>query len=194
MTDSLPRSGGRIGFVELLPPGARPIAHSNGVAGLRAARRLGCETVVITAHRHRLEPAVGELVDTWISCDTTTADTVADAVAGQRFNAFISWVDPFAGIAQQVATRLHLDTANPDWPYGGWNNKAAVRARQSAGVHDVVCRVAAGENITATGSNTDRLCYVLASGETRYQSRQAALNAAKKIEITVVEHRQNRLA
>jgi biotin carboxylase len=399
-----------------------PNQHSNGIAGLRATRRLGCETVVVTAHRHRLEPAVGELVDTWIDCDTTSADLVTDAVAGQRFNALISWVDPYAGIAQEVATRLGLDTANPDWPRGGWNDKAAVRARlddhglnnarwavvnahhpvttmpvpapavvkpvdgfssfdtvraatpaelrsavavhrrrssygdavtpagrliceqelhgplvsaegmavdgrleiwghtdrtlstpphyietsvafsteplhpdlddyatavckalgyrngpfhfeavltdtgpvlveintrlvgagihraidlatgvscaeqvlrgclglpfldphaggavclahitapfsgrvdtidgveaarQSAGVHDVVCRVAVGETVTATGSNTDRLCYVLASGRTRHESRRTAQDAARKIDITVVGHRENRLA
>ncbi|WP_328845384.1 ATP-grasp domain-containing protein [Streptomyces sp. NBC_00258] len=123
------RTGGRVGFVELLPPGVRPTPGANGVAGLRAARALHCETVVVTAHRDRLEPVVGELVDTWIDCDTTSADSVADAVAGRRLDALISWADPFAGIAQQAATRLRLDTANPDWPTNGWNDKAAVRAR-----------------------------------------------------------------
>jgi len=129
MTAPGPRPGGHIAFVELLPPGAGPTPHANGISGLRAARRLGCGTTVVTAHRDRLAPLATGLVDTWIDCDTSAPDAVADALAARRPDALISWVDPFAGIAQQAAGRLGLDTANPDWPDGGWNDKAAVRAR-----------------------------------------------------------------
>ncbi|MFC8518623.1 ATP-grasp domain-containing protein [Streptomyces sp. NPDC057257] len=118
-----------VAFVELLPPAAPPNPHANGISGLRAARRLGVATTVVTAHRERLEPFVGELVDSWIDADTRSADAVADALAGRRPDALFSWVDPFAGVAQQAATLLRLDTANPDWPAGGWNDKAAVRGR-----------------------------------------------------------------
>ncbi|MGI5456045.1 ATP-grasp domain-containing protein [Streptomyces sp. CA-249302] len=112
-----------------MPPASSPNPHANGVSGLRAARRLGVVTTLVTAHRERLEPVVGELVDIWVRADTTSADAVAEALVRQRPDALVSWVDPFAGIAQQAATRLRLDTANPDWPTGGWNDKAAVRAR-----------------------------------------------------------------
>ncbi|QQM41880.1 ATP-grasp domain-containing protein [Streptomyces liliifuscus] len=346
-----PHSGGRVAFVELLPPGGRPNPGANGIAGLRAARALHCETVVVTAHRHRLEPAVGELVDTWIGCDTTSADSVADAVAGQRLDALISWADPFAGIAQQAATRLRLDTVraatltelrhavaahrrrtgygdavtpagrliceqelqgplvsaegmavdgrletwghtdrtlsppphyietsvafsaeplHPDlddyaaavckalgYRNGPFHFEAVLTdtgpvlveintrlvgagihraidlatgtscveqvlrgyvglplpppradgaaclahltipadgritavegvdvARTSPGVHDVVCSVTPGDTVTVTGSNTDRLCYVLATGESRHAARRTARNAAAKIGIT----------
>lgn len=57
-------------------------------------------------------------------------------------------------------------------------------ARTSPGVHDVVCSVTTGDTVTITGSNTDRLCYVLATGESRHETRRAARNAAGKIGIT----------
>ncbi|MDL4816548.1 ATP-grasp domain-containing protein [Actinomadura opuntiae] len=116
-----------VAIVEALPAGADGRLPNHGVQALRAARRLGLRTVVLTAdHRPALPSA---LADAWIHCDTASADHVAEALAPVAPTVVFSWVDPYVTIANRAALLLGCTrTANPGSPVT-LADKAAVRAR-----------------------------------------------------------------
>jgi cysteine synthase A len=116
-----------VAIVEAVPAGADGRLPNHGVEALRAARRLGVRTVLLTADPCPAVPP--ELIDTWIRCDTRSAARVAAALASVAPTTVFSWVDPYVTIANRAALRLGLSrTANPGSP-AALADKAAVRTR-----------------------------------------------------------------
>jgi biotin carboxylase len=116
-----------IALVEAVPAGADWRLPNHGVEALRAARRLGVRTVLVTADARPAVPR--ELVDKWTCCDTGSAASVARSLTAIDLTAVFSWVDPYVTIANQAALRLGCTrTGNPGSP-AALADKAGVRAR-----------------------------------------------------------------
>jgi biotin carboxylase len=118
-----------IAMVEAKPAGANPHYPVGGLDGLRAAKRIGYRTVLLTADRTSYEGVIDHIADRVIDCDTGSEDELEKTLRTEDFDVVFSWVNPYVSITNRVALRLGFGgIANPGCP-ATLEDKAAVRKR-----------------------------------------------------------------
>lgn len=128
-----------------VPGGARRLpfqgheAVSPSQAVLTAARGRGYRTAVAAADRQFYGDVYDDLVDEWLTTDTSAAAAVEEVVRSLQGSVVVvtSEVDSFVGVAARVARALSLRGADPDGPGIGRDKARARRALAAAGVPDI---------------------------------------------------------
>jgi biotin carboxylase len=131
-----------IGFVEVSLAASSPNSPSAGVDGLRAARRLGYETIVLSADPDFYGPLVRGLVDEFVACDSQDPDAVVDAVAGRRPAAILTFSDLFVSPAAGAARALGLRGPTPGSPALARDKALVRRVLADAGIRNPAWHVA----------------------------------------------------
>jgi len=117
-----------VALLEVSLASGNPNLPSASLSALRSARAHGAKTVVATADPAFYQGKFDELVDAWVSCDTTRAEHVATALHALQPDALIAFSDLFVTQANEAAMLLGVKHPHSAGSPAVSRDKARVRA------------------------------------------------------------------
>lgn len=136
----------RMALIEVNLASSDPTIPSCSTEMLQHLEKLGHEAIVVSADPRGYGGVIDDVVSSWVTADTTSAEAVTDGLKHYRPDAVVSMSDLFVPIANEVARRLPVvHPHNSDSP-AVTRDKAAVRQRlDHAGIRNAAWTIVTGD-------------------------------------------------